>query len=58
MHEYGGGEFLLVGDTIYFVNDKDQDVYALVPGQPPQRITEAPRPPASPTSPTMRRAIA
>ncbi|HJZ44119.1 MAG TPA: prolyl oligopeptidase family serine peptidase [Hyphomicrobiaceae bacterium] len=42
VHEYGGGEFLAVGPTVYFVNDKDQDVYALEPGRPPQRITSAP----------------
>ncbi len=42
VHEYGGGEFLAVGPTVYFVNDKDQDVYALEPGRPPQRITNAP----------------
>jgi dipeptidyl aminopeptidase/acylaminoacyl peptidase len=42
VHEYGGGEFLAVGSTVYFVNDKDQDVYALEPGRLPQRITDAP----------------
>ena len=42
VHEYGGGEFLVVGGTIYFVNDKDQQVYRLEPGGPPQRITDAP----------------
>jgi len=42
VHEYGGGEFLVVGDTVYFVNNKDQDVYALESGRPPQRITNAP----------------
>jgi dipeptidyl aminopeptidase/acylaminoacyl peptidase len=42
VHEYGGGEFLAVGTTVYFVNDKDQDVYALEAGRPPQRITNAP----------------
>jgi dipeptidyl aminopeptidase/acylaminoacyl peptidase len=42
VHEYGGGEFLAAGGTVYFVNDKDQQVYTLVPGQQPQRLTDAP----------------
>ena len=28
VHEYGGGEFLVAGGTLFFVNDADQDVYA------------------------------
>ncbi len=31
VHEYGGGEFLVAGATVFFVNDKDQQVYALTP---------------------------
>jgi dipeptidyl aminopeptidase/acylaminoacyl peptidase len=42
VHEYGGAEFLVAAETIYFVNDKDQQVYRLRPGSPPQRITDAP----------------
>jgi dipeptidyl aminopeptidase/acylaminoacyl peptidase len=42
VHEYGGGEFLVAGDTIYFVNDKDQQVYRLQAGAQPRRITDAP----------------
>ena len=42
VHEYGGGEFLVAGETIYFVNDKDQQVYCIAPGASPKRITDAP----------------
>jgi dienelactone hydrolase len=42
VHEYGGGELLAVGSTVYFVNDKDQDVYAAEVGKVPQRITDVP----------------
>ena len=41
VHEYGGGEFLVSGATIFFVNDKDQQVYELAPPAAPQRITRA-----------------
>lgn len=44
VHEYGGGELLVAGDTVYFVNDRDQQVYALTPpGGRPRRITDVPR---------------
>lgn len=42
VHEYGGGEFLVSGATVFFVNDKDQQVYELTPPDPPQRITRSP----------------
>ncbi len=29
VHEYGGGEFLVAGERLFFVNDADQDVYVL-----------------------------
>jgi hypothetical protein len=28
VHEYGGGEFLVAGDALYFVNDADQQVHS------------------------------
>ena len=42
VHEYGGGEFLVAGESVFFVNDKDQQVYSLAPGRRPRRITDAP----------------
>lgn len=30
VHEYGGGEFLVSEKRVFFVNDKDQDVYELM----------------------------
>jgi hypothetical protein len=45
VHEYGGGEFLIAGASLYFVNDADQQVYAatLASGGPDiRRITAVP----------------
>lgn len=43
VHEYGGGELSVSGDTVYFVDDPDQDVWRLTPGAPPERLTSEPR---------------
>ena len=42
VHEYGGGELLAIGDEIFFVNAKDQDIYRFAPGDQPERVTNAP----------------
>lgn len=42
VHEYGGGEFLVADETIYFVNDKDQQVWELMRPGIPKRLTNAP----------------
>jgi dipeptidyl aminopeptidase/acylaminoacyl peptidase len=42
VHEYGGGEFMVAGETVYFVNDKDQQIYVLSPGGQPRKLTDAP----------------
>jgi dipeptidyl aminopeptidase/acylaminoacyl peptidase len=42
VHEYGGGEFNVVGETVYFSNDSDQQIYAFRPGEAPRRLTNAP----------------
>jgi dipeptidyl aminopeptidase/acylaminoacyl peptidase len=41
VHEYGGGEFLVAGDSVYFINDKDQQVYVLAAGGQPRKLTAA-----------------
>ncbi|MGI9384265.1 MAG: S9 family peptidase [Methyloligellaceae bacterium] len=43
VHEYGGGEFLVADDRLYFINDADQDVYELKPPRAPRRLTEDPQ---------------
>src|SRR5262245_19989110 len=45
VHEYGGGEFLVAGETLYFSNDSDQQVYQVNDvrlGEAPRRLTNAP----------------
>jgi len=32
VHEYGGGAYTAVGGNLYFVNDKDQQIYIQAPG--------------------------
>jgi dipeptidyl aminopeptidase/acylaminoacyl peptidase len=41
VHEYGGGEFLVADDAVYFINNEDQQVYALASSRRPQRLTDA-----------------
>lgn len=41
VHEYGGAEFLVADGTIWFVNNEDQDIWQLVPGGKPERVTNA-----------------
>ena len=39
VHEYGGGAFLIVEGTIYFVNFKDQRIYKQLPNSDPEPLT-------------------
>ena len=41
VHEYGGGAYLPVGDTVIFANYADQRLYRTTSGGPPQPITPA-----------------
>jgi dipeptidyl aminopeptidase/acylaminoacyl peptidase len=42
VHEYGGGEFLAGVESVWFVNDADQDIYMVTGDADPQRVTQAP----------------
>ncbi len=39
VHEYGGGNYLVSGDTVYFSNDADQRLYSVTPGNAPEAIS-------------------
>lgn len=39
VHEYGGGDYLVDGDMVYFANDKDQCWYCQKLGEAPKPIT-------------------
>jgi len=39
VHEYGGGEYLASGGTVYFSNYADQRLYRQQPGEQPQPLT-------------------
>lgn len=39
VHEYGGGAYLIDGETVYFSNFADQRLYRLMPGAEPEAIT-------------------
>ncbi|HEX8709532.1 MAG TPA: S9 family peptidase [Pyrinomonadaceae bacterium] len=41
VHEYGGGDYLVAGGTIYFSNFADQRLYRQQPGSAPQPLTPA-----------------
>lgn len=41
VHEYGGGEYLVDGSSLYFSNFKDQRLYRLDPGEEPRPISPA-----------------
>jgi dipeptidyl aminopeptidase/acylaminoacyl peptidase len=42
VHEYGGAEMLVADGIIYFVDNAEQDIWRLVPGAEPERITKEP----------------
>ncbi len=46
VHEYGGGEYLVDGKTVYFSNRDDQRLYRQDPGETPRPITPEPAIPA------------
>lgn len=42
VHEYGGGAYVLDGDTVFFSNFADQRLYRQEPGREPEPITPEP----------------
>ncbi|MCW8924349.1 MAG: prolyl oligopeptidase family serine peptidase, partial [Gammaproteobacteria bacterium] len=40
VHEYGGGVYCIASNGIYFVNDKDQNIYFCAQGESPAAITD------------------
>jgi dipeptidyl aminopeptidase/acylaminoacyl peptidase len=47
VHEYGGGAYLVDGETVFFSNFEDQRIYRQDPGGPPRPITPEPNTPAA-----------
>lgn len=47
VHEYGGGAYVVGGETIFFSNFKDQRLYRCKPGESPRPITPEPEPASS-----------
>src|SRR5262249_30277169 len=46
VHEYGGGAYLVVGETVFFSNFADQRLYRQDSGKAPRAITPEPSVPA------------
>lgn len=46
VHEYGGGAYLVNGDTVYFSNFADQRLYRIAPGEAEAPTPLTPDPPA------------
>ena len=42
VHEYGGAAYTVLGETIYFANAKDQQVYSVTAGETPKQLTNNP----------------
>ena len=42
VHEYGGASYAVADGVVYFVNDSDQGLYVINPGQSPKSVLEKP----------------